>query len=83
MDKILVKLYLPMIEQQYDILIPKNRKIYSLVKLIAKAIYELSDGNYNPSTIPTLYDKLSGRAYDYNSNVKDTNIKNGTEIVML
>ena len=83
MDKILIKLYLPMIEQQYDILIPKKKKIYGLVKLIAKAVYELSDGYYNPSKIPSLYDKLSGRKFDYNLSIKDTDIKNGTEIVMI
>ena len=83
MDKILVKLYVPMIEEQYDILIPQNRRIHSIIKLLSKAVYELTDGYYNPNEMPTLYDKLSAKPYDYNLLIKDTNIRNGTEIVMI
>ena len=83
MDKILVKLYVSEIQKQYDIFIPSNRRIHSIIKLLVKAINELTDGYYNPRVIPKLYDKPSGREFDYNEFVRDSDIKNGSEIVMI
>lgn len=83
MDKVLIKLYVPIIEQQFDILIPNNRKIYSVIKLLEKGINELSGGFYKPVNMPMLYEKTTGREYDINLSVKDNNIKNGTELVLI
>ena len=55
MNKVLVKVYVPVIEEQYDILIPVNRRIYNVIKLITKAINELSNGYYVPTKTPVLY----------------------------
>lgn len=83
MNKILVKLYVPMIEAQYDIFIPANRKIYNVIKLLAKAVFELSGGNYRPEEMPYLYDKLTAKAYDVNISVKESTIRNGTEVILI
>ena len=82
MNKVLVKLYVPMIEEQYDVWIPINKKTYKVMKLLIKAVNEFSDGYYNPQN-PMLYDKLTGTLYDMNSIIKKNNIKNGSEIVLI
>ena len=38
MNKILVKLYVPMIEEQYDVWIPLNKRIYNVINLLIKAV---------------------------------------------
>lgn len=83
MNKVLVKVYVPVIEEKYDIWIPLNRKIHNVVKLLIKAIYDLSGGYYRPYEIPELYNKITAIPYDMNKNVKESNIKNGTELVLL
>ena len=83
MNKILVRLYVPTIEQQYDIWIPLNRRIYNVISLISKAVFELSDGCYKPQEMPKLYDRFSAKQYDINLTVKDANIKNGSEVVLI
>ena len=83
MNKVLVKLYVPKIEEQYDILVPLNRRIYNVIKLLNKAIYELSGGYYKPNEKHILYDKLTAKPYDLNASVKETNIRNGKEIVLI
>lgn len=83
MNKILVKVYVPIIEEQYDILIPLNRRIYNVIKLLVKAINELSNGNYEPKTNPTLYDKITALPYDENLSIRESNIRNGTELILL
>lgn len=72
-----------MIEEQYDIWLPLNKKIYNVIILLVKAINEFSDGNYKPDKIPILYNRLTAIPYDVNAYIKDTNIRNGTEIVLI
>lgn len=83
MNKILVKLYVPVIEQQFDLWIPLNRKIYNVISLLIKAVNEFSGGYYKPSKMPVLYDKLTTEPYDMNLYVKETNIRNGTELILI
>ena len=83
MNKVLVKLYVPLLEEAYDIWLPLNKKISNVIILLVKAVNEFSGGYYNPSKIPFLYDKLTGNAYNINLTIKDANIRNGTEIILI
>lgn len=83
MNKVLVKLYVPVIEQEYDIWLPINKKIHKIVGWLEKSVNELSGGYYTPSHTPMLYDKNSARPYNMNLNVKENNIKNGAEIILI
>lgn len=83
MNKVLVKLYVPTIEEEYDVWLPINKKIYKVINLLIKAIYELSGGYYKPSKMPMLYDKTTAELYDINLNVKENNIRNGSGIILI
>ena len=83
MDKVLVKVYVPMLEGVYDVWIPSNKKIYEIIILLSRAISELSEGDYDPKARPTLYDKISAQEFDLNSFLKDTTIRNGTEVILI
>lgn len=83
MNKVLVKVYVPSIEEQYDILVPLNRRIYNVIKLLVKAIYELSNGYYEPKTKPMLYDKITAIPYDENLSIRESSIRNGTEVILI
>ena len=81
-DKVLVKLVVPDIEETYDIFLPCNRKIGSIIKLINKAIPELSNDLYKESTKNFLYNDETGNKYDLNVILKDSDIRNGSRIVL-
>lgn len=83
MDKVLVKLYVPMFDAQYDIWLPLNRKIYSVIDLLVKAINEFTGGYYKPQKRPMLYDKVTAEVYNVNLKVKDSGIRNSTELVLI
>lgn len=83
MNKVLVKLYVPMIEMQYDAWIPLNKRIYNIINLLIKSVNEFSGGYYKPTQMPVLYDKLTAEPYDINLTVKESTIRNGTEIVLI
>lgn len=83
MNKVLVKLYVPMLEEQYEIWIPLNKRIYNVIGLLVKAVNEFSDGYYQPSKMPNLYDKSTAKVYDANLSIRQTAIRNGSEIVLI
>ena len=83
MNKVLVKLYVPLLEEQYDIWLPLNKRISSIIKLLTRAVNEFSGGYYKPTKMPVLYDRLTAIPYTLSINVKEAGIKNGTEIVLI
>ena len=83
MDKILVKVYVPMIEKIYDVWIPSHKRIYNVIYLLIKVVNELNDGIYRPSKMPMLYDKVTAEVYNNNLSVKESTLRSGTEVVLL
>lgn len=83
MNKVLIKLYVPKIGKEYDIWIPLNRSIYSVIKLLVKAIKELTNDEYNPSKLPILYNKKTAKEYDINSTIEDSQIESGMELILI
>ena len=83
MDKVLVKVYVPMLEKIYDVWIPSHKRIYNVIDLLIKAVNELNDNCYRPDKIPMLYDKLTAEVYDIKLSIKDSTIRSGTELVLL
>ena len=83
MDKVLVRLYVPIIEEAYEVWIPSSKKISDIIILLSKGINEIKGGFYQPEEMPILYNRDTGKMYDFEMCVQDTNIKNGTEIVMV
>lgn len=72
-----------MLESVYDVWIPSNKNIYEIVVLLVKAINDLSEGEYVPAEIPSLYDKVTAEEFDFNLILKDTTIRNGTEVILI
>ncbi len=83
MNKILVNVWVPALEKSYDFWIPINKKVYKVILLLIKIINESSGDYYRPTTIPLLYDKITAQAYDINLTVKDNNIGNGAEMILI
>ena len=82
-NKVLVKLYVPKIEMEYDVMIPINKRINNVIPLLARAVRELTRGYYDPGEPPMLYDKSNAKMYDLKDTVKSAKIRNGTEIIMI
>lgn len=82
-NKVLVRLYVPMIERKFEVWLPLNKRLCNIVKLLVKAIDEFSRGYYKPENLPSLYDKTTAMQYDLNLTIKDTNIRNGTELILI
>lgn len=82
-NKFLVRLYVPIIETTYEIWVPPGKKIDNVVDLLTKAVSELSKGNYVPEKRPNLFNKNTSQRYPLNQRVIDTDIRNGTELILI
>lgn len=83
MNKILVLVFFPLLEQEYDIYIPINKKIGTIKKSIIESIFELSDGNIKEPEKLKLYDKDTTNVYDNNVIVKNSGIRNGSKLILM
>ena len=82
-NKILVELEIPIIEKKYDLFIPINKKVGTIKSLIETSLLELTDNSYEIKEETNLYSKETGTVYDVNQTVRDTDLKNGSRIILL
>ena len=83
MNKVLVKVFFPQIDRCYETWIPLNKTIYEINNLLAKGANDLNNGVFPVNNLLILYNRQTGEYYDPNSIVRDTNIKNGTELILI
>ena len=82
-NKVLVTVYVPCLDNKYDMYIPVNKRIYSVIDLIKLALFELSECHFRIDKVYELYDHDTGELYDMNKLVRDTNIKNNSNIMLI
>lgn len=82
-NKLLIELIVPDISEIYNVYIPINKKIGNIIELLNKALGEISESDYVGSNKTTLYNKATGEKYSINTLVRETNIRNGTSLVLL
>ena len=63
--------------------IPINKKIGTIKSLIEQALVELTDKAYEIREDTNLYSKENGTIYDVNKTVRDTDLKNGSRVILL
>lgn len=83
MNKVLIKLYVPMLGREFDIFIPVNEMIWRINKLIVKSVSDLSDGYLKTDSNYFLLNTETGYLYNNNEVVLNTDIRNGTKILLI
>jgi len=80
--RVYVILEAPIIDKKYELLIPIDRRIHDLIKLLKDNILELSENYYQQKT-PSLFNKVTGEMYDLNQIIKNSDIKTGTRLLLI
>jgi len=83
MNKILIKVIVPLVEEKYEVFVPANKRISLIIKLIVKVVNELTSGYYPLKEDALLINKDTGNLYDVNITVKDAKIINGSEVILI
>lgn len=81
--KVLVSINVPSLETKFDVYIPVNRKVYNVINMFKTSLYELSLGSFDMQNDYILYNALTGAVYDMNVLIRDTDIRNGSSIILL
>ncbi len=74
---------MPMLDESFNCFIPVNEVIWKLKKLIIKSISDLSGLSLDMRADYVMINKDNGRIYKSNEIVISTDIRNGSEIVMM
>lgn len=80
--KCLVVLYVPEIDEHYEFYIPVNKHVDEVLKILNKAVNEISYGVYPIKDDLTLVNRRTGEIYDKGYYVRNTTIKNGSQLVI-
>ena len=82
MNRLLITVYVPSINKSYDVYITLESQIGDLKNILGQAIEELSNDRFI-SNDNILVDSITGIEYDSNLLVSETNIENGTKIILI
>ena len=81
-NKILVIVYVPLIDKEYNIYIPNAKKLGVVKNMIIKMVERDSDGIFVDDGYKNLYDKSTGVIIADNEYVKNSSICNGTKLFL-
>lgn len=82
MNRILIRVYVPQLEKKYDVWIPINRTIYTITNSLMKGISSLNKIELEEEYIMNLYNKENSEIYEPSKKIIETDIRNGTELIM-
>lgn len=80
--KVLIRLYVPEIEQSYEVYIPINKTVSQVLMQLNKLVNNASGEAYPVKTNLKLYNRRTFEQYQLDTVIRNTNIRNGTELVM-
>ena len=82
-NKVLVNIYVPLLEKKYEVFLPANKKIGEIIILVGKALNEISGGYYQFKNTERLYNRINGREDPINQLLKYTSMRNSTELIFM
>ena len=82
-NKVLIKLIVPDLDETFDIFIPVNELIWKVKKLIIKTVFDIINLETSESNTYILINKKNTRIYQNNEIIIYTDIKNGSEKILL
>ncbi len=83
MEKILVNLYVPSIQEEYDLFAPADLKVGELVGVFALGVQDLSNGHYSISDKERLLRTNPDAVLHPQRSLKECGIKDGTRLIMI
>lgn len=81
-NKILINVDVPEIDCDYDLFIPVNELVWKVNKLVIKSISDLSGIPLNTHDNYIFINKITNKVYNSNEIIVDTDIRNGTELIL-
>ena len=80
--RVYVIVEVPILDKKYELFVPSDRRIHDLIRIIKEADPGLSKNYYVKKQL-NIYNKTTGKLYDLNMIIKNSNIKMGTRLILL
>ena len=83
MDKVLVEVYVPVLDRSFDIFIPLRSPMFEVLGLIKKAVKEMSDGRFIANENTVICHRENGTIININLSVYELEIRNGSKLMLI
>ncbi|MCM1190293.1 MAG: methyltransferase [bacterium] len=83
MDKILVEVYVPVVEASWDMFIPREAKMYEVLDMIKTAVSDLSGGRFLADENTAVCYRQNGMILNINLSVKELGLKNAAKLMLI
>lgn len=80
--KVYVIIEAPVLDKEFEVLIPIDRRVHDLVSLMKQSVPAFNTGYYENNNLQ-VFNKITGKIYDMNLIIKDSNIKTGTKLILI
>lgn len=78
-NKLLINLYVLSLGKEFEVYMPVNEKIGNISRLLNSSMFEVADEKKNY----ILFNAESGVSYNNNDIVRNTDIKNGSKLILI
>ena len=82
-NKVLVSIEVPEIGDSFDVFLPVNEQVWKISKLASKVISDLVGVELSTKDNYVFINTDTGTIYPSNDIIADTDIRNGTELILL
>lgn len=83
MEKVLVEVFVPVLDRSFDIFIPLQSPMYEVLELIKKAVKEMSDGRFIANENTAICHREDGTIININLSVYELEIRNGSKLMLI
>ena len=81
--KVLVRLIVPEIEKIFDVYIPVNKSVGQVMSILNKAVHSETNFVFPLKKSLRLINKKTFQVYEQSLLIRKTDIKNGTELILI
>ena len=82
-NKILINVYIPYINEFYELFIPCNYNVKTIIYLINNSINFLTDGEFPINKLSIMINRDNTHIYNNELLIKNTNIVNGARLIIM
>lgn len=83
MKKVLVEVFVPVIDAQYDVFIPNTSQMSEVLELLKKAVTDLSGGRFISTNETAICYRENGSIINVNMTVYELGIHNGSKLMLI
>ena len=81
-NKVYVELIVPSIGKRYNMFVPVNKSVGEVIVILNKTLNEMT-GCFPMNSKLAILNVMESKIYDYNVDIKNSGIKNGTILALI